>query len=109
MHIDDAIAAYLLIAADPANSGIYRANTKIMAYRLGQLIEEIEYDLAPVKEVPFVVFHDAFQYFDAYFGLANVGSVTVDPERKPGAARLKEIQAKIGELGARCVFTEPQF
>ena len=62
-----------------------------------------------MKDRPFVVFHDAFQYFDKRFGLNNVGSVTVDPDRKPGAARLKAIQARIAESGVRCVFAEPQF
>lgn len=106
--IVDAVAR-ALIKADPENSTIYLANVRIMDYRLTQLAEEIEHDLAPVKDKPFVVFHDAFQYFDARFGLNTVGSVTVDPERKPGAARLQEIRHRIAELGARCVFAEPQF
>lgn len=104
-----AAVAEALTRADPDNSGIYLANTKIMSYRLDQLVQEVEYDLAPVKDAPFVVFHDAFQYFDTRFALNNVGSVTVDPDRQPGAARLKQIRAKIAELGARCVFAEPQF
>ncbi len=104
-----AAVAEALTRADPGNSGIYLANTKIMSYRLDQLVQEVEVDLAPVKNQPFVVFHDAFQYFDTRFALNNVGSVTVDPDRQPGAARLKQIRAKIAELGARCVFAEPQF
>src|SRR3546814_11829312 len=39
----------------------------------------------------------------------SVGSLTVNPENQPGAQRLREIQDKIATLGARCVFTEPQF
>ncbi len=101
--------AKALTKADPENSGIYLANSKIMAHRLDQLAAEIEHDLAPVKDRPFIVFHDAFQYFDTRFGLNNIGSVTVDPEHKPGAARLRQIQSRIKELGARCVFAEPQF
>ncbi|WP_193369449.1 zinc ABC transporter substrate-binding protein [Pelagibius marinus] len=104
-----AAVAEALTRADPDNSGIYLANTRIMSYRLDQLVQEVEYDLAPVKDAPFVVFHDAFQYFDTRFALNNVGSVTVDPDRQPGAARLKQIRAKVAELGARCVFAEPQF
>jgi zinc transport system substrate-binding protein len=95
--------------ADPDNSGIYLANSKIMASRLDQLSAEIETDLAPVKDIPFVVFHDGYQYLDTRFDLTNVGSITVNPENQPGAARLREIHAKISELGARCVFSEPQF
>ncbi|MEO3431367.1 zinc ABC transporter substrate-binding protein [Pelagibius sp. CAU 1746] len=104
-----AAVAEALTRADPGNSGIYLANAKIMSHRLDQLVQEVEYDLTPVKDAPFVVFHDAFQYFDTRFALNNVGSVTVDPDRQPGAARLKQIRATISELGARCVFAEPQF
>jgi zinc transport system substrate-binding protein len=104
----EAIAA-ALIEADPENSDLYADNAQRLAMRIESLTAEISAQLAPVKEVPFVVFHDAYQYLDRRFGLANVGSVTVDPEQQPGAQRLKEIQAKIGELNARCVFAEPQF
>jgi len=103
-----AVAA-ALGAADPGNAARYDANAKAMSGRLTALAAEIEADLAPVKDVPFVVFHDAFQYFDRRFGLNTVGSLTVNPENQPGAQRLREIQAKIAELGARCVFAEPQF
>jgi len=103
-----AIAA-ALVKADPDNAAIYLANSESMNRRLDALTAEIESELAPVKDKPFIVFHDAYQYFDVRFGLRNAGSVTVNPERQPGAARLKEIQAKIKELGAGCVFAEPQF
>lgn len=103
-----AIAA-ALSTADPGNSGLYRANAASLATRLDALSREIEHDLAPVKGVPFVVFHDAFQYLDSRFGLNTVGSITVNPEQQPGAARLKDIQEQIAALGARCVFAEPQF
>jgi zinc transport system substrate-binding protein len=104
-----AAVAAALSRADPDNAGLYAANQRALADRLDRLAAEIEQDLAPVKDKPFVVFHDAFQYYDTRFGLNNVGSVTVDPERKPGAARLKAIRRQITELAARCVFAEPQF
>jgi zinc transport system substrate-binding protein len=65
--------------------------------------------LAPVRTVPFVVFHDAFQYFEESFGLVSVGSVTLSPDRMPSARRIKELRAAIARSGARCVFREPQF
>ena len=104
-----AAVAAALSAADPGNAARYDANAKAMTGRFEALATEIDSSLAPVKDVPFVVFHDAFQYFDRRFGLNTVGSITVNPENQPGAQRLKEIQAKIAELGARCVFAEPQF
>jgi zinc transport system substrate-binding protein len=56
-----------------------------------------------------VVFHDAYQYLEQRYGLNAVGSVVLDPEQRPGAKRVVEIQARIRDRGVRCVFSEPQF
>jgi zinc transport system substrate-binding protein len=104
-----AAIATALAAADPDNAALYRANAAALAQKFDALTTEIAADLAPVKDKPFIVFHDAFQYLDARFGLNTVGTITVDPDRQPGAARLKEIRAEIAERGAVCVFAEPQF
>ena len=55
------------------------------------------------------MFHDAWQYLDTRYGLRAVGSVTVNPEHAPGAARLAEIRERIVDARATCVFAEPQF
>ena len=94
---------------DPANAERYRANGKAALARLDALDEELKTALAPVGEVPFVVFHDAYQYFEAHYGLTAVGSISVSEGRAPGAKRLREVRGKIAETGARCVFAEPQF
>ena len=104
-----AAIAKALIAADPANGDLYRANKAALDQRLEALSAEITADIAAVKDAPFIVFHDAYQYMERRFGLNTVGSITVSPELQPGAARLREIHEKIGELNARCVFAEPQF
>lgn len=104
-----AAIAEALTAADPDNAGVYAANRQKLDARLAELSQEIARDLAPVRQVPFVVFHDAFQYFDHRFGLNTVGSITVNPENQPGARRIREIHDKIAALNARCVFAEPQF
>lgn len=101
--------AEALIEADPDNSGVYRANREILLRRLDQLDKEMTSELASVQDKPFIVFHDAYQYMEQHFGLNAVGSITVSPERQPGAQRLNEIREKIAELGAVCIFAEPQF
>ena len=104
-----AAIAEALIEADPDNSGVYRANREILVRKLDQLSAEIAADLAGVQDKPFIVFHDAYQYMERHFGLNAVGSITVNPERQPGAQRLTEIREKVTELGAVCIFAEPQF
>lgn len=95
--------------ADPANAKTYKANAETMKRKLNMLDKDIAATLAPVKDRKFVVFHDAYQYFEERYGLKAAGSVTISPDRLPGARRITEIKSKVKELGATCVFIEPQF
>lgn len=98
-----------LVKADPENAAKYEANAEAVSARLDDLITEVSAELEPVKGKPFIVFHDAYQYFENRFGVSAAGSITVSPEVMPGAERVGEIRAKVQELGAACVFSEPQF
>lgn len=101
--------ARVLSAADPDNAAAYKVNAETEIAALGTLETEISATLAGVKDKPFIVFHDAYQYFEKRFGLDVAGTVTVSPETMPGAARVDELRTKVGELGATCVFAEPNF
>ncbi|MDH3596350.1 MAG: zinc ABC transporter substrate-binding protein [Rhodospirillales bacterium] len=102
-----AVAA--LIRVDPENADRYRRNGQGLIAGIEALDGKIASQLASVRERPYVVFHDAYQYFERRYALNAVGSVAVSPDRPPGARRLAEIRARIAEVGAVCVFTEPQF
>lgn len=103
------IVAAKLAVLDPAHADIYAANAKALDARLTALDEKLRAELAPVRMVPFVVFHDGYQYFERRYGLDAIGSITVDPEHQPGARRIADIRGKIEATGARCVFAEPEF
>lgn len=98
-----------LRAVDPANGPRYRANAAALEARLEALDRALRAALEPVRAVPYVVFHDAYHYFEARYDTNAVGAIVVNPERPPSARRLSEIRARIVESGARCVFAEPQF
>ncbi len=104
-----AAATRVLSEADPGNAEAYAANGAQARARLAQLDAALESRLAPLRGVPYVVFHDAYQYLEQRYALTPLGAVTVSPERPPGARRLSDIRARIAALGARCVFGEPQF
>jgi zinc transport system substrate-binding protein len=99
----------LLCEMDRANADLYRHNSRQLSQRLEQLDAELASILSPVKDRPYVVFHDAYHYFEQRYGLNVVGSVSVSPERKPGARHIHELRSKITRLQARCIFSEPQF
>ncbi|QQR35875.1 zinc ABC transporter substrate-binding protein [Devosia oryziradicis] len=101
--------ATTLSEADPENATTYQANAEAELGKLDMLEAELAEMLEPVADKPFVVFHDAHQYFEARFGLTLAGSVTVTPDVMPGAARIDELKARVAELGATCIFAEPNF
>ena len=101
--------AHVMAEADPANADQYRANADAAIADLEALTAELDATLEPVRGIPFIVFHDAYQYFEARFGLQAAGSVTISPEVAPGAARVQEIQERLEAASIVCVFTEPQF
>lgn len=98
-----------LVAADPGNAARYKANGVALAKEIDTLDKDISAAVAPVADKPFVVFHDAYQYFENRYKVRVTGSITVSPETMPGAERIAEIHGKVKELQAACVFAEPQF
>ena len=101
--------AQALSQVDPGRAALYRANAEKVRARLRALDAELQETLAPIADRGFIVFHDAWSYFDTRYGLRAVGSVTVSPDRPPGAARLAEIRERLRDARAECVFAEPQF
>ena len=98
-----------LSEVDSANAKTYTANAEALLDRLDDLTAEIAEDVAPVRDRPFIVFHDAYRHFEDRFGLTAVGSVVVSAEQTPGVRRIMELRDKIHQLGATCVFAEVQF
>ena len=101
--------AQRLATMDPAHADQYQVNADKLSARIEALDRQIEARIAPLRGRPFVLFHDAFQYFETRYGLHPSAILAVSPERSPGARRVREIRHLIREKGVRCVFAEPQF
>ena len=104
----EAIAA-ALADADPGNSGAYARNAAEGRAELEALTAELTETLEPVRGRPFVVFHDAYHYFEHRFGLEAAGAISLGDAAAPSPARLAAVRRAVRETGARCIFAEPQF
>ena len=103
------LMAETLAAADPANAETYRQNAANAVGVLEALIADIDQDLAGARGKPYIVFHDAYQYFEARFDIPAAGAVSVSDATRPSAGRLREVREVLRQAKAACVFAEPQF
>ncbi len=103
----DAIAQELA-HADPGNADTYRANAAAAREALTALEADIRSTLEPVGDAPLVMFHDAYGYFAAQFGVNVAGTIALGDAAAPGAARIAELRQSLAEDGAVCIFPEVQ-
>jgi zinc transport system substrate-binding protein len=101
--------ARILSQIDANNTARYTANASRLVAQLEQFDQTLKQQLAPVKALPFLVFHDAYQYFEHHYGLTAVGAITLSPESRPSVRRLYQLRARLKKQQIRCIFSEPQF
>ena len=99
--------AHELSDIDPANKDKYNANAEATSLALDELINNINQSIN--KDARFVVFHDAYQYFEKRFGISTSGALTLNTDVLPGAKQISDIQNIIKEKTIKCIFSEPQF
>ncbi len=103
------VIAAQLSAADPDNAGRYFANAAAAREDMQALAAEVTATLDPVRGGSFVVFHDAYQYFEVDFDFPASGAISLSDASDPSPARVAEVQGRIREEGVDCVLAEPQF
>lgn len=94
---------------DAANAATYTANAERFASETAALATEVRDSLAPVRGKPFLLFHDAYRYFEHAFDLPAIGSVALQDGVEPGPARVHAIRQKVAAGGVVCAFAEPEF
>jgi zinc transport system substrate-binding protein len=99
--------AHELSELDPSNKEIYEANANRALKSLDKLMEDVGKDVP--KDISYVVFHDAYQYFEKRFGVSTAGALTLNPDVLPGAKQIADIQDLISDKGIKCIFSEPQY
>jgi zinc transport system substrate-binding protein len=85
--------ARVLARMDAPNGARYRANMRRAIGEIAALDAALAARLAPIRRVPYFVFHDAYGYFEGHYRLNAVGAVVVAPDRRPGIKRLQAIRA----------------
>ena len=103
------IIASKLSVADPENAASYFTNAAAGQAEIEGMVAEVSATLKPVQGGKFVVFHDAYQYFENDFDFYASGAISLGDASDPSPARIAEIQRRIQEEGIQCVLAEPQY
>ena len=103
------VIAMELSKIDPENTDIYFDNVSQGKTDIDAVISEIDATLAPFRGTNFIVYHDAYQYFERRFDVLAAGSISMGDVSDPSPARIAEIHQTVEELDMTCVFSEPQF
>lgn len=106
--VADKMAADLALV-DPANAARYQANADAFASRLNTLDQRLKIRLSGLSGKPYFVFHEAYDYFEAAYGLSHAGVLSVLGEVQPGAQHVAAMRERLQQAGPTCVFSEPPF
>jgi ABC-type Zn uptake system ZnuABC Zn-binding protein ZnuA len=100
-----------MIAADPAGGGVYRANAAALDAQLAALTARIRRAIAtiPPGNRSMIVFHNAWLYYNARFGLRTLGSIEEVPGSEPSAAHLAQLIDLAKSNHVRAIFAEPEY
>ena len=98
-----------LAGVDAANAGRYASNAEHTLHRVAESEQRWRQRLAPVRDAPYVVAHDAYQYLERHFGLNAVGAIALAPGTQPSAKHVRSLLETMRSSGAVCLFREPQF
>ena len=103
------VIATELAEHDPDNAAAYKANAAAGKQEIAETVASISASLEPFRAKQFIVFHDAYQYFERGFGLSAAGAISLGDAVKPSPARIAEVRGVVADLKVSCVFSEPQF
>ncbi|MCL4119838.1 UNVERIFIED_CONTAM: hypothetical protein GTU68_046832 [Idotea baltica] len=98
--------AHDLMQVDPHNKSRYELNLKSFKEQLTQLNAQLKPELKVLKSKKYFVFHDAYGYFESYYGLNHQGAFDLSGSVSPGAKHLAELREQLEQAGSSCLFTE---
>ncbi len=101
--------ADLAAERDKIHADTIRKNAAELNRRLRELDLELRSELASVHQKPFIVYHDAYQYFEKRYDLGSWGAVASDAHIQPGARHLVQLRNIFKSGRVKCLFTEAQF
>lgn len=101
--------AQRLSELDVKNAVIYANNAKNLKSKILEQKQETYQKLHEKSKQPFIVFHDAYYYFENSFDYFASGVMSLNPELPLSGKTLYNLKKEIKNKSIQCAFTEPEF
>lgn len=91
---------------DPKHATDYQTNYQLFNDNILKVSTKIQSDLTPLKDKPYIVFHNSWQYFGEYFGLRKPKIMQSQEGMSAGAKTLMKIRDEISSENIHCMFSD---
>lgn len=99
----------VLQSLDQTNADVYAENASALIAAIKETDQAIKQELEVIKQVPYLVHHDAWGYFEKRYQLNRIDAVNDISGQQPGAASVQRLLALIKKENIKCLFIEPSF
>jgi zinc transport system substrate-binding protein len=100
------LIAEILAQHDPDNREIYQANAMRARAELTQEVNHIKERLSDVDMPPIFMRHDAYQYFEKYFGLTPKAYIHNSENQAPSPAHIARLHDMTKTMNYACLISE---
>ena len=107
IQVAEAITKQLMLLDAQAASD-YEKNLAAFTESVAEQEQAIRAASTRYQSSNYLVYHDAYRYFEQAYGLAHRAVVAVNPEVNPGAKHLVELDRIIAEQDVNCLLIEPE-
>ncbi len=99
--------AQQLSASYPQQASVFADNLQRFQSALDDANTGIAAALRQISSPNYVVYHDAYQYFEAHYGLSHALALVDNPEVEPGMRAILAKRAQLDSLQPTCLLLEP--
>lgn len=101
-----ALIADALQTRDPGNAEIYRLQSLDLIADITAAEITIRSALTKPAALPYIQFHDAFQYFETHFGLTPLGAATTGDQESASLGIIGKLRSTLANHAASCIFVK---
>jgi len=91
---------------DPEHSQDYAANVQQLITKIQAVDQSLQIQLAPIKQTPMLVFHNAWRYFEKHYGIEAINAISMSSIKQLSLSKAQSIQALLAEKNIRCLLGE---